>query len=164
MSQTTRSPKEFSTNTTTFADNGIVTQQGGRVVRTATKPVALVKVDLGEADVLPAGYVTIDDLIAEVEEDKNEKIGLEDARRWVGKTFYKGEKTLRALRLKQGFSQARLASAIGTTQAHIARVENGEFDVQMSTLTRIAAALHIPHLKVVDAYLNARRAAGVLQE
>ena len=48
---------------------------------------------------------------------------------------------IRKMRMKHGWSQAKLAAEIGTTQGHIARIEGGKTDMRLGTLTRIAKAL-----------------------
>lgn len=44
-------------------------------------------------------------------------------------------------RVRLGMTQAQLAKRCGLTQSHIANIENGKVDVQLSTLRRIFAAL-----------------------
>lgn len=46
------------------------------------------------------------------------------------------------LRKAKGITQAVLADLCGTTQQQIARIENGVVDPRLSTLRRIADALH----------------------
>ena len=46
------------------------------------------------------------------------------------------------LRKAKGITQAVLAEHCGTTQQQIARIENGTVDPRLSTLRRIAEALH----------------------
>lgn len=47
------------------------------------------------------------------------------------------------LRRKQGWSQKKLAAAIGTSQLHIARIENGRDDVLLATANQLAKALNV---------------------
>lgn len=51
--------------------------------------------------------------------------------------------SIAAARLQAGFSQAKLAEAIGTSQSHIAKIEAGKVQIQFSTATQLADALHI---------------------
>ena len=60
---------------------------------------------------------------------------------------------IRRMRLEQGWSQAKLAAKIGTTQSHIARSESGRSDVQMVTLKKIAKALKVDANVVCAAFL-----------
>ena len=154
---------ESFTSMTISADNHVVVAAGDKpAVQTTTRPTPVVNVDLAQTEVLPKGYVTVDQLVAEVELNPAQRVEIEKARKWIGSAFYKDEKTLRAIRLRRGWSQAKLASAIGSTQAHIARIESGS-DVQISTLLRIAAAVDMPRLAIVEAYLNCHR-AGAMEE
>lgn len=90
----------------------------------------------------PAGALDIDDLIAEFEQDSGAAAAIQAGRQWVADEFYKDEPTsIRALRLKKGLSQAQLASAIGTSQSHVARIERGTEDLRASTIARLAAPL-----------------------
>ncbi len=50
---------------------------------------------------------------------------------------------LTALRLKRGLSQTSLASTIGTSQSHVAKIEAGLLDVKFSTAVKIADALAV---------------------
>lgn len=51
---------------------------------------------------------------------------------------------LRELRQQQGFSAARLASAVGVTSGLISQVENELADPSLTTLRRISEVLHVP--------------------
>lgn len=59
---------------------------------------------------------------------------------------------LRAARVAQGWTQARLAEAAGLRQHHVSNVENGLKDVKLSTLIALAVALDL------DLALGARQA------
>lgn len=50
-------------------------------------------------------------------------------------------KQLIALRLKQGLTQKEVADRIGTKQSVIARIENGEQNVSLKTIGKLANAL-----------------------
>jgi len=67
-----------------------------------------------------------------------------EARKWLFQEIDKvnSTKTLAKARLKQGFSQIQLAEKIGTSQAHIARIESGA-EVKISTASKIAKELKI---------------------
>jgi transcriptional regulator with XRE-family HTH domain len=51
--------------------------------------------------------------------------------------------TLLKLRLSRGYSQQQLASAVGTSQSHIAKIEAGALNVYWDTGERLAAALGV---------------------
>lgn len=51
--------------------------------------------------------------------------------------------SLSKIRLQKGFSQTALASIIGTSQSHVAKIEAKMLDVKFSTATKIADALAI---------------------
>lgn len=142
---------------TTSADSGQVIV-GGAASQTATQRMLcpVIEIRLDDAN-WPDGYRSIDQVISDSEKDAAKRAALEDARRWAADTFYPGEKSLRAIRLKKGLSQSRLAELIGTTQAHIARIESGATDVQVGTLVRLAKALGTEDLTAIDAFLDIRR-------
>ncbi|MDD4563057.1 MAG: helix-turn-helix transcriptional regulator, partial [Syntrophomonadaceae bacterium] len=54
---------------------------------------------------------------------------------------YEISRQLIALRLKRGMTQKDVARQAGTTQSVIARIENGEQNISMKTLTKLAEAL-----------------------
>ena len=143
--------------TTTSADSGQVIRSGA-AAHTATEPklCPVIEVRLDEGN-WPNGYKSVDHLISESEKDPARKAAIEDARRWAANTFYSNEKSLRAIRLNKGLSQTRLAALVGTTQAHIARIESGATDVQVGTLVRLAKALGTDDLTAIEAFLDIRR-------
>ena len=65
------------------------------------------------------------------------------ARDWVASTLYPGRATLRTLRLAAGLTQTMLATRIGTSQPHLARMENGQGNVMRETMHRLCAALRV---------------------
>lgn len=68
---------------------------------------------------------------------------LEAARRRIADKLPGSKITLAKLRLRRGWSQKRLAEAIGTSQPHIARIENGRDNVLLSTANELARALGV---------------------
>lgn len=90
------------------------------------------------------GSVDIDDLIAEFEgqSPKNAE-AIAQGRQWVAKTFYADHPSIAQLRLQKGWSQTELAKRAETSQSYIARLEQGKIDPQMSTASKIAAALAV---------------------
>lgn len=51
--------------------------------------------------------------------------------------------TVRTLRLRKGWSQARLAAELGTSQSHIARIERGTENLTIETCRKLSRALRI---------------------
>lgn len=51
--------------------------------------------------------------------------------------------TVRQLRLRRGYSQAGLASQIGSHRTHVSRVERGQLTPTLSLLVRVAVALGV---------------------
>ena len=69
---------------------------------------------------------------------------MQDARVRLGEEFFADTpNSLAKLRLSRGFSQQRLAEAIGTSQPHIARIESGRGDLLFATAGRLADALGV---------------------
>lgn len=120
-------------------------------------------IDLEPPAVIRPGYTEIGDYIAAQERDPSRRALLEQARREIAQRAY-GDRptTLRQLRLARGWSQARLAETIGSTQAQIARIENADTDPQASTLERVAEALGEDPSTVFLAFMAAklRKRAG----
>ncbi|MBC7076499.1 MAG: helix-turn-helix transcriptional regulator [Syntrophomonadaceae bacterium] len=54
---------------------------------------------------------------------------------------YQVSRQLVLLRLKRGLTQKQLAHKIGTSQSVIARIENGEQNISLKTLSKLAKAL-----------------------
>ena len=67
--------------------------------------------------------------------------------------------TLRAARLARGVSQRALSARAHLTQAQISRIENGDVDLQASTLIELARALDLDVRLVPRAALTAVDAA-----
>lgn len=92
----------------------------------------------------PQRYTEIDDLVAEFEQDSQARQELDEARRWVGETFYGGEgDTIRTMRLRKGWSQAHLAEMLASSQPHVARIESGASAVVMETARKLAQAFGV---------------------
>lgn len=58
-----------------------------------------------------------------------------------GAADYAAHSLILLTRVRLGMTQAQLAKRCGLTQSHIANIENGKVDVQLSTLRRIFSAL-----------------------
>ena len=100
----------------------------------------------------PPGAIDIDDLVAEFEQSPAAAKAMAKGRQWVAKTFYgKQHSSIAKLRLQNGWSQAELARRAGTSQPYIARLELGKVDPQVSTVKKLAKALDVPIMAVVQA-------------
>ncbi len=100
---------------------------------------------------LPA-TIDIDDLVAELEQSPEVAESIAKGRQWVAKTFYRSKSpSIAQLRLQKGWSQAELARLADTSQPHIARLELGRVDPQVSTLKKLAKALDVSIATVVQA-------------
>lgn len=62
--------------------------------------------------------------------------------------------SLSKLRLQKGFSQTSLASVMGTSQSHIARIEAGSVKVLFETAIRLADALAVSIEQLKPLILN----------
>mgnify|MGYP003381610528 CR=1 FL=1 len=88
--------------------------------------------------------IDIDDLVAEFEQSPESARAISDGRRWVAENFFADKPiTIALLRLQKGWSQAELAKRADTSQPHIARLELGRVDPQLSTVRKIAKALGV---------------------
>ena len=100
---------------------------------------------------IPDGFEDIDALVAEREANPVERIALEAARMRLAEKLKDIHSGLATLRLQQGWSQKQLAQAIGTSQSHIARIENGRDNVLLETANKLARALGVTLTEINDA-------------
>jgi DNA-binding XRE family transcriptional regulator len=68
---------------------------------------------------------------------------LADATKSLGKEINKGRITLRSLRMNRGISQTQLAKELGTSQSHIARIENRPEAMMIGTAIKLSKALRV---------------------
>ncbi|MEO3879294.1 helix-turn-helix domain-containing protein [Rheinheimera fenheensis] len=87
---------------------------------------------------VPVYTVSLDDVLAEYMQKDGFKANFVNANKEIAKAFYKGEKSLRAMRLRQGLTQGQLAEAINTSQPQIAKLENGDTDFRSATVCKLA--------------------------
>jgi ribosome-binding protein aMBF1 (putative translation factor) len=128
-----------------------------RRARCATEPCKVFFfAQYAEAEVpTPKNHTTIEDLVSTWDADPKRRDALIEARRWLAtRSSEDGAQTIRTLRLKKGWSQARLASELGTSQPHIARIERGTENVTIDTCRRLSAALEIDMNNVDQALRN----------
>ncbi len=59
-------------------------------------------------------------------------------------------KRIKALRIKQGLSQEKFAMMIDTYQAHIWHIENGDVNITINLLCRIADGLDVRVDDLID--------------
>lgn len=102
---------------------------------------------------VPEGFEEIDAYIEARERDATQRDALSAARRRISARLPASKTTLAKLRLSKGMSQKRLATAIGTSQPHIARIENGRDNVLLSTANQLARALGVS-LDVINSALG----------
>lgn len=100
------------------------------------------------------GFRTIEDLVREREATPDGRAGMAEARADLAAHLRSRNLplSLNQLRLARGLSQAQLADRMGTSQPHIARIESGREDVQVSTLFKVAEALETEPRKVFEAF------------
>ncbi len=141
MTQPIRSDSASSAPTRSYRTN--IGEAGEATSRSRCQIFAFEDFQAG-AEPPPGRFSTISDLVSEWEEDPAGRAELEAGRRWVGDQFY-GEdgETVRTLRLARGWSQARLAELMATSQPHIARIERGTENLTIETCRKLAGALGI---------------------
>lgn len=101
---------------------------------------------------MPDGFEDVDSYVAQRESDPKNAAMLTAARQRLANKLVQTP-TLAKLRLKQGWSQKQLAAAIGTSQPHIARIENGRDNVLLATANQLAKALNVS-LEEINAALG----------
>lgn len=105
--------------------------------------------------------VSVDSLLQEFEADEAMAPLLADARKDFARTFYDDEpQSFSAMRLSTGLSQARLAELAGTSQPHIAKIEQGKNDPSTDLIARIASALGVDEAQVFRAIRVQRTTRG----
>lgn len=101
---------------------------------------------------LPEGFVDIDQLVEHAEKDPVASEAIAAGRRAVAENYYAEEpRALAWYRLSKGWSQKELAARMSTSQSYIARLEAGDIDPQVSTLTRLAAVLGVTAAALLEA-------------
>lgn len=123
-------------------------QDSASPVETSTEPLPPAVVisldDHRELAEAPSEYTALADFVANLESNVERRQLLERARRWSEQELYQEESdTIRTLRLRKGWSQARLAEEIGTSQSHVARIERGTENIYIETCRRLCRALDI---------------------
>lgn len=113
---------------------------------------------LGEAPI-PEGFEDIDAAVAQLERDPDRRSALARARQRLGARLRGQAGGLAQLRLLRGLSQKQLAEAIGTSQPHIARIENGRDNVLLATANELARALEVQLDEINEALGYSRRRA-----
>jgi DNA-binding XRE family transcriptional regulator len=99
----------------------------------------------------PDGFEDIDTAVAALEREPARHTALEEARRRLADRSPEKFSRLAALRMRRGWSQKRLAEAIGTSQPHVARIENGRDNVLLATANELARALEVSLEEISDA-------------
>jgi DNA-binding XRE family transcriptional regulator len=152
MTNIIRVPSASSPPTTNSGFAEAVRQQLSPVP--ATRGLSLVFV--GPVAALPpvsAGFVDIDTLVAELEQDPALKAAIADGRAALAEPIYGGEgpRPLSFYRLRKGWSQKELSHRMRTSQSYIARLETGGIDPQISTFCRLAEVLDVPPEELLKA-------------
>lgn len=98
------------------------------------------------------GYLRPSELVARVGAVVGDQ-KLREARAWLSDAYVDSPNSLRALRLRAGFSQTELAAAIGASQAHLSRIEAGKCDIQLRTARRLSEALDVD-MNTIDAAIG----------
>jgi ribosome-binding protein aMBF1 (putative translation factor) len=101
---------------------------------------------------LPAGFVDIEVLVDEQEQDTVTRQAIATGRQSVAESYYATQPwPLSYYRLRNGWSQKELAGRMGTSQSYIARLEAGDIDPQVSTLRRLATVFDVQASALLDA-------------
>ncbi|SDF72095.1 Helix-turn-helix domain-containing protein [Onishia taeanensis] len=105
----------------------------------------------------PAGYTAIEDVVAKSESNPRKKAALARARaKLAGKLQGDEGDTIRTVRLRLGWSQAKLADLLGSSQSHVARIERGSENVAWETMKKLCKALQVD-MNTMDEMLTRQR-------
>jgi len=89
-------------------------------------------------------HTAFDEFMQGLESDPAHSAGFAEARAWVADALYgEEEDTMKTLRLKRGLTQVKLAAAMDTSQAQIAKIESGRHDPSMTTCRKLSKALGV---------------------
>ncbi|WP_165493852.1 helix-turn-helix transcriptional regulator [Azotobacter chroococcum] len=108
-------------------------------------------------------HTAFDALMMELETDPANAKELAEAGAWVADNFYKDDgETLKTARLRKGLSQKQLAALIGTSQPHIANLESGRVEPNISTAQKLCKVLNlrfgdIPAILERQKFLNSQK-------
>lgn len=111
----------------------------GNSAKTATTPTSVRQIEIAPRQ----ASQDIDDFLAEIcAEDPRLEATISEGTKWVAESFYQGQPaSFKKMRMTAGFTQAQLASSIGTSQPYIAKLERGEVSAGMDVIGRVAKAL-----------------------
>jgi len=111
---------------------------------TSDNIVKFVESDITPKNIIPTGFMSVDRLVESFSRDipDGEEL-LINARKDIANVFYEGINTFTSIRLRSGLSQRKLSKLVGTSQAHISKIEHGKNDPTLSTLRKLAAALGV---------------------
>lgn len=98
-------------------------------------------------------HQAFNNLLKETEESQEGRALMARSRQVIGGHYYPAAKaSVKAARLSAGLSQSQLAKIIGTSQPHIANIENGRTALMLETAGRIAKALGLTLDEVHDMF------------
>lgn len=141
MKSATLSPSASSAPTKSFEK---VFGEAGTATSSTRAPVYFFEAYTQPQTETPAKHTSIGQLAAEWGQDAKGRSVLEEGRQWVADTFYGDDgDTVRTLRLRKGWSQARLAEVLATSQPHIVRIERGTENLTIETCRKLSRALGI---------------------
>ena len=103
-----------------------------------------VEQELTPRHLVPEGFLSADDLVESFRREIPDADSLlEIARKDIADNYYSDINSFTSLRLKAGLSQRKLSAIVGTSQAHISKIEQGKNDPTLSTLRKLASAMQI---------------------
>lgn len=146
MMHNTISPSASSDHTKTYERVISPSSEVRGDASTARSPCKVINIDarVNSLDPVLEKYTPIGDLVARWNKDDSRRAAMEDARRWFASEFHSDDgDTVRTLRLRKGWSQARLAKMMETSQPHIARIEGGTENLHIATCRRLSIALGV---------------------
>jgi DNA-binding XRE family transcriptional regulator len=120
--------------------------------RTLNNVIKFIEQDATPQKIIPEGFISADELTQQLSKIiPNGETLLSDARKNLAVAFYRGEDSFTSLRLKAGLSQRELSRKVGTSQAHISKIEHGKNDPALTTLRKLSKALDVSIDKLSEA-------------
>jgi ribosome-binding protein aMBF1 (putative translation factor) len=109
-----------------------------------TKIVKFIEQEVTPKSIIPEGFTSTESFIERISKKIPDGVAkLQEARNKIAQTHYAEHASFSSLRLRAGMSQRELSKKVGTSQAHISKIEQGINDPSLSTLRKLSKALNV---------------------
>jgi DNA-binding XRE family transcriptional regulator len=107
---------------------------------------------------MPDNFKDLDVVISKFEENPNRALAIARARQKLAERLNSDGHlvTLAELRLRAGFSQAKLATALGNSQPSYSMIELGKHDIMLATFEKLVCLLGVTRDELAEALKNTK--------